>query len=161
MHKHEDELTNHRFQWFALLTGLLAASFGLLWEFKSTAKVPMTVICFLGVLVSLSAYQAASLSELAHQEINKRFKALLDALKLEEQSPIRGFCLKDHATANEQQRWWGRAHKRLLPWNLLFPVFAIFWAGLMVCVWCCKCPAPQDGGCKACECLQVELKSSP
>ncbi|MEM1085615.1 MAG: hypothetical protein AAGI48_16005 [Verrucomicrobiota bacterium] len=127
LHAHENNLTNHRFQWFALMTGLLAATYGLLWEFKSTAEVPMLTISAFGFLVSLSATLSAIFTARAHAQIGDSYKMVFKARNHPVSAPIRGCVYRP--------QW-----RFFLPWNFIYPLFTLFWIGMGICVVTCSCP---------------------
>lgn len=127
LHDHENELLNHRFQWFGLMTGLLAATYGLLWEFKSSAEVPMLLLCIFGGIVSFSASLSSLFTRRAHQQIDDTFDQVVADHRLPTSIPIRG--------CNYKPTW-----RFLLPWNLIYPMFCAFWIGMAVCVVKCACP---------------------
>lgn len=131
LHKHENELMNHRFQWFGLMTGLLAASYGLMWEFKSSAEMPMLFICLFGLFVAVSATRGALLTRDAHRSIDAQYLCLLRKNKLKQTVPVRGFV---------GDRVRSQKHLYLLPWRSVFPAFAVLWICLAFCAWLCPCP---------------------
>ena len=127
LHKHESELLNHRFQWFALINGLLFAAYGLLWEFKASAQNLMIFIAFFGAFISLSSYMGSRLTNKAHNKITDDYKALCLKYPLLNDLSIRGL--------DEKTKW-----DFLLPWNLIFLLFVGFWVAVIAFTRFSPCP---------------------
>ena len=128
---HEGEITNHRIQWFALLNGLLFATFGLLWEFRDTSKEVLIVVSVMGVVTSITCWAALRLGGLACESLFKKQKAVLgkmtDAQMIENRiPPIMGY--------ESPLGWQGF----VMPWFLLGPLFTAAWI-VVLAVALCRC----------------------
>ncbi|NNE92960.1 MAG: hypothetical protein HKN23_15050 [Verrucomicrobiales bacterium] len=121
---HEGNLMNHRFQWFALLTGLLFASFGLLWEFRASTHNILVIVSILGILVSGSSWAAAYLGDRACVRLENSYARML----LPDFCPE---CIQDQIPPviglTETKIW-----KHVLPWRILFPIFILAWIGILL-----------------------------
>jgi hypothetical protein len=117
--KHENELINHRLSWLWTLQGLLFAAFGLLAKETGTlGRLPISVICFVGIASCLSVGYSVWKG---HQELNALKRVVMDlaahiesALELE--SP-------DSVAANGLaflHPW------RFLPWVMLLAWLLLF-----------------------------------
>ena len=107
--KHENELTNHRLNWFILMQGMMFAGLGAMW---GPDVYPLRVLSALGLIVCIPFGYALRMN---NDAVTNLLRMCKEANNGEDPSPpIIGYDQAKHA-------W-------LLPWNSVPVIFAIAWS---------------------------------
>ena len=106
--KHENELTNHRLNWFILMQAMLFAGLGAMW---SADYLPLLIVASLGLLICIPFGYVLHLNDAAISDLISLCKANTNLDEFE--PPIIGYDKAKHV-------W-------LLPWNSVPIVFGVSW----------------------------------
>jgi len=116
--EHENDLQNHRLNWFLTIQGLLLAALGFAWD-KQDAHALVIVFCILAILVSLSAWSSLRLTDAAYEDLHNWWES--HKPKNYDGPPIVGH------RAEYKFIFWILRPWRILPW-----VFTLGWLIILI-----------------------------
>jgi hypothetical protein len=122
MLRHENDLLNHRIQWFLTINGFLFTAVAI---FGNTPGRPWfgTIVGVVGLLTSISFYFALSIGR-------KGWTILVDRWNI-----IRARCTEPYTDIGVYGYRTRGLERYLMPWILLPWILSIGWLGVIVFVW--------------------------